>query len=73
MEWCRCGLTLEDGVQVWVNPEPHTFPRVTVTTEHSWEVMLSMGDMVIPRKDLAASCFTMKQGEVNVQLTKSKI
>ena len=32
--------------------------------------MLRMGYLVIPGKDLAASCFTVKQGEVNVQLMK---
>lgn len=62
MEWCRCGLALSRSYA--------PFPGVTVTTEHSWEVMLRMRDLVIPGKDLAASCFTMKQGEVNVQLMK---
>lgn len=58
----RCGLALSRSYT--------PFPGVTATTQHSWEEMLSMGDLVVPGKDLATSCFTTEQGELNVQLTK---
>lgn len=58
----RCGLALSRSYT--------PFPGVTVTTQHSWEEMLSMGDLVVPGKDLATSCFNTEQGELNVQLTE---
>lgn len=56
-------------VQVWVSPqqELHTFPRGHC---HHRAQMGSDVEDVIRGRDLAASCFTMKQGEVNVQLMK---
>lgn len=60
-------------VQVWVSPEQelHTFPRGHCQHTAQLGVILSMGDLGMPGKELAASSFTTKQGEVNVQLTKS--